>query len=230
MTPPPTAGANRPAAEDDSGVRSAVVSSTRGERQWYIVGRWQEYAGEARTNVLRIAAIGTFYAIELVNYYGLDIGPLQIPAGVDKEFHAVVTWLAIAWTMVSLGTLLFLRLQVFPAALKYATTASDLVLLTTTLMVADGPRSPLLVAYFLVIAASALRFKLSLVWFATLGSVVGYLSLAGYARWFAPERDLSVPRYQQLIFLAALTLAGIILGQVVRQVRALAEDFAARIR
>ena len=71
--------------------------------------------------------------------------------------------------MVALGTLLFLRLHVFPAALTYATTASDLVLLTTTLMVADGPRSPLLVAYFLVIAASTLRFRLSLVWFATLG-------------------------------------------------------------
>ena len=100
--------------------------------------------------MLRIAAIGTFYAIELLNYYGLEIGPLRIPVGVDKEFHVVVTCLAIAWTMVALGTLLFLRLHVFPAALKYATTAADLVLLTTTLMVADGPRSPLLVAYFLV--------------------------------------------------------------------------------
>jgi hypothetical protein len=226
----PAAGSNQPVTKTPAGLRTSIASSALGERQWFIVGRWQEYAGEARANVLRIAAIGTFYAIELVNCYGLDFGPWQISAGVDKEFHRLVTWLAVAWTMVALVALLFLRLQVFPAALKYVTTAADLALLTTTLMVADGPRSPLLVAYFLIIAAAALRFRLSLVWFATLGSIVGYLFLSGYARWFAVDRDLSVPRYQQLIILAALMLAGIILGQVVRQVRGLAEDFAARVQ
>lgn len=207
-----------------------ISASTRGQRQWFIVGRWQEYSGETRTNLLRIASIGTFYAIELANYYGIDIGPLQVPASVDQNFHMLVTALVTAWTMLALATLLLLRLQLFPPALKYATTASDLVLLTTMLMVADGPRSPLLVAYFLVIAASTLRFHLPLVWCATLGSIAGYLALLAHAQWFAGERDLSVPRYQQLIFLAALTLTGIILGQVVRQVRALADDFAARIR
>ncbi len=223
-------GTNRPVGAAGTDARPANIASARGERQWFIVGRWQEYAGEARTNVLRIAAIGIFYAIELLNYCGLEIGPLQIPAGVDEEFHTVVTGLAVAWTMVALATHLFLRWQVFPAALKYATTASDLVLLTTMLLVADGPRSPLLVAYFLVIAAATLRFRLPLVWFATLGSIVGYLGLCGYARWFAGERELTVPRYQQLMFLAALALSGVILGQVVRQVRTMAEDFAARVR
>jgi hypothetical protein len=223
------AGSNRPVTKAPADLRTSLASSALGERQWFIVGRWQEYGGEARANVLRIAAIGTFYAIELVNCYGLEWGPWQIPAGVDMEFHRQVTWLAVAWTMVALGALLFLRWQVFPAALKYVTTGADLVLLTTMLMVADGPRSPLLVAYFLIIAAAVLRFRISLVWFATLGSIIGYLCLSGYARWFAGDRDLTVPRYQQLIFIAALVLAGIILGQVVRQVRGLAEDFAARI-
>ena len=229
MTPAAT-GANRPETAEHSGVPPSVASSEVSDRQWFIVGRRQEFAGEARTNVLRIAAIGSFYAIELLNYYGLELGPLQMPASVDKEFHAVITCLAVAWTMVSLGTLLCLRLRIFPAALKYVTTASDLMLLTTTLVVAYGPRSPLVVAYFLVIAVSALRFCLSLVWFATLGSLAGYLLLAGYARWFASARDLSVPRYQQLIFLTALLLTGVILGQVVRRARAMAEEFSVRIR
>ncbi len=197
------------------------------ERQWFIIGRWQEYAGEARTNLLRIIAIASFYAIELLNYYGLAIGPVHIAAGVDEPFHAAVTWLAIAWTMVALATLLCLRMHIFPAVLKYATTAADLVLLSTVLMVADGPRSPLLVAYFLVIAASGLRFRRSLAWFATLGSIAGYLAVCGYARWYAGDRLLRVPVYQELIFITALALAGIILGQVVRWVRAMAEDFAA---
>ena len=40
---------------------------SRGDRQWFIVGRWQEYEGEGRANLLRIAGIGAFYCIELAN-------------------------------------------------------------------------------------------------------------------------------------------------------------------
>ncbi len=182
-----SADSNRPATVEPSGAGPAGASAARDERQWFIVGRWQEYAGEARTNLLRVLAIAIFYAIELVNYHGFEFGPLQIPAGVDREFHVVATWLAVAWTMTALATLLLLRLHVFPAALKYFTTGSDLVLLTTLLMVADGPRSPLVTGYFLIIAASALRFRLSLVWFATVGSMGCYLFLAGYAAGLPPS-------------------------------------------
>ncbi len=208
----------------------STANSARADRQWFIVGRWQEYAGEARANLLRIATIGSFYVIELLNYHGLDLGPLQMPATVDQQFHTVVTALAIAWTMVALGTQLCLNLRVFPSGLKYVTTGCDVVLLTTILTVADGPRSPLVVGYFLIIVLSTLRFQLRLVWCSTLGSMAGYLFLNGYARWFAgDERALSVPRYQQFIVLLALALTGIILGQVIRRVRALADEFAQRL-
>src|SRR5271168_219291 len=58
---------------------------------WYIVSRWAEYEGEALANLLRIVAIGVFYAIELVNYCGLNLGPLSVPATSDREYHATVT-------------------------------------------------------------------------------------------------------------------------------------------
>ena len=63
--------------------------------------------------------------------------------------------------------------------------AGDLVLLTAILMVADGPRSPLVVGYPLVIVLATLRLNLPLVRFATLGAAAGYLILLGYARWYA---------------------------------------------
>ena len=203
-------------------------SSASTDRQWFIVGRWQEYVGEARANLLRIAAVGAFYLIELANYHGVSLGPLEIPSTVDLEFHRVMTALAVAWTMVALATFVCLRLRIFPAALKYITTASDVILLTTVLTVADGPRSPLVAGYFLVIAVSTLRFQLRLVWCSTLGCMVGYLFLTGYARWFA-DRDLTVPRHYQLIMLLALALTGITLGQVIRRVRAMATEFAERV-
>jgi hypothetical protein len=199
------------------------------DRQWYIVRRWQEYAGEARANLLRIIGIGAFYAVELLNYRGLSLGPIDVPAGVDEQFHKTVTALAVAWLMVALGTLVCLRIHVFPPLLKYATTAADIVLLTTILLVADGARSPLVVGYFLLIVLSSLRFERRLVWCSTLGCIAGYLSVCGYARWMAADRDIGVPRYQQLIVLVALSLTGIALGQVIRRARALAEEYAARL-
>src|SRR5262245_14096278 len=87
------------------------------ERRWYIVGRRQEYEGEGRTNVLRVAAVATFYIVELANYHGLNLGPFQFPKIRDRPFHLAVTTLAVAWTMVGLAVHLCLRRQAFPAAL-----------------------------------------------------------------------------------------------------------------
>jgi hypothetical protein len=58
--------------------------------------------------------------------------------------------------------------------------------------------------------------------------MAGYLALLGYAKWFA-DRDLRVPRYHQIILLLALALTGVVLGQVIRRVRRIAEEYAARI-
>jgi hypothetical protein len=198
------------------------------DRQWYIVGRWQEYEGEGRTNLLRIAGIAAFYIVELINYHGLDLGFVEMPRIRDRPFHLAVTALAVAWTMAALAVLLCLRRHVFPAALKYLTTGGDLVLLTCVLTVAEGPRSPLVAAYFLILALAALRFSAPLVRFATAGAMAGYLVLLGYAAWFAP-RDIAVPRYHELIVLLALALTGITLEQVVRRVRAMARAYAERI-
>ena len=187
--------------------------------QWFIVGRWQEYEGESRANLLRIAGIGIFYGVEVANY----------SAGVvDRPFHQAMTALALTWAMVGLGVLFCLTQHVFPASLKFLSTAADLVLLTAILMLADGPKSPLVVAYFLLIVLATLRFSLRLIWFASLGSISSYMFLLGYAQWFT-ERDLRVARYQQAIILLALALTGIVLGQVIRRVRKIALEYAARV-
>jgi hypothetical protein len=200
------------------------------DRQWYIVGRWQEYEGEARANLLRIIAIAAFYSIELANYYGFKLGFLEMEhvEHLTKPFHQAVTALSVAWTMTGLGILLCLRLHIFPAPLKFLSTGFDIGILTAILAVGEGPKSPVIVGYFLIIALASLRLNLPLVWFATLGSMSGYLILLGHAKWFA-ARDVRVPRYHQLMFLLALALMGVILGQVIRRVRWMAEDYAKRI-
>lgn len=207
---------------------TSTPPADRFDRHLFILARWQEYEGEARANLLRIIGIGAFYIVELVNYYGLRLGFVEMPAVVDRQFHQAVTALAVVWTMLALGVLVGLRQRFFPAVLKYLTTACDLVLLTAILVLASGPQSPLVVGYFLVIVLAALRFSLPLVWFASGGAMLSYLFLCGYAKWFT-EREMRVPRYHQLIMLLALALTGIVLGQILRRMRGLLRDLAVRL-
>ena len=88
---------------------------------------------------------------------------------------------------------------------------------------------PLVLAYFLVLALAAVRFSLGLVWFATLGSMAGYMALVGLTdkSWF--DADHSVPPVTQLITVLSLALTGIVLGQVIRRMRSLAEEYSARM-
>jgi hypothetical protein len=203
------------------------------DRQWHIISRWQAYDGELRGNLLRLIAIAAFYAIHLYDYLSVK-GTLEGPPLEElRHFHKAVTVLAIAWTFVGLAILVCLKRRLFPNWLKYATAGADLLLLTSILSVADGPRSPLVAAYFLVIVVSGLRFSLPLVRCTTIGAMCGYIVLLGLAKW--PDRfgrpavDLRVPRREQLIVLLALALSGVILGQIVRRVRLMAEEFNARL-
>ncbi|MCH7687098.1 MAG: hypothetical protein IH899_10530 [Planctomycetes bacterium] len=66
---------------------------------WFIIGRWKEYEGEQRANLLRLIGIAAFYTIELINRHGLHLGFLDMPRveSVDERFHMAVTALAVAW-------------------------------------------------------------------------------------------------------------------------------------
>lgn len=197
--------------------------------QWSVVERWQEFEGESRANLLRVLGIAAFYLVELVNYHGLNLGFLEMPkvAGVDRGFHLAVTALAGAWAVTGWGVLTLLRARVFPTALKFASTGLDLAFLTAILLIADGPQSPLLAVYFLVILLSALRFNLPLVRFATAGAILSYTVLLGNAAWF--RIALRVPRYHQVTFILALTLAGIVLAQLIARIQRAAHDYAVRL-
>jgi hypothetical protein len=203
---------------------AAATSTATVDRQWYIVGRWQEYEGESRANLLRIVAIGAFYVVQLINYHFVYAGdPQQLP------FHQKATGIAVAWTMVALAVMLCLRRRMFPAALKYCSTACDLLLLTSLAASANRALSPLVLAYFVIIAMSALRFSLGLVWFSSLGAMLGYYALVGLTdkTWF--DKDHVVPPATQLITLLSLGLSGVVIGQVVRRVKAMAAEYAQRL-
>ena len=193
-----------------------MTGSENAQRQWFIAGRWQEFEGESRANLLRVAAIALFYAIELLNR-----------ANVPQVFHTAVTALAAAWVLTAWAVFLCLRRRVFPGAMKFLSTGVDLLLFTCLLLLAEGPRSPLLVGYFFILTLAALRFSVPLLRFTTAGALVSYLAVAGQAAWM--RKPLAVSLNYMLIMTVALLLCGTTLGQILRRVRDFAEDYARRL-
>jgi len=209
---------------------AVLADSASRDRQWYIVGRWQEYEGEGRANLIRILAIGLFYTVQLSHYYGfVDRGPDDPAFQQATVFHHAATTLAVAGSLASLAILLCMRRRVFPGSLKYVSSSVDILLVTCLASIGEGPKSPLVVVYFLIIAMAGLRFSLRLVWCTSIGSMLGYLALVGVKddQWFDPNHF--VEPVEQIMTLASLALTGVIIGQVIRRVRALAEDYSRRM-
>jgi hypothetical protein len=200
------------------------------DRPWFIANRWNQYQAEGRVNLIRLGAVVLFYLVEVVRHYGVPFDWLELPSAGpnDAPFHWAVAALCALWVVCATGLAWMLRERFFPRWLPYASTAADLALLTAILTLGHGPKSPLLAAYFVVLALACLRLDLWLLWFAGGGVAVGYLFLLGYARFYAPERELSVPRFHEALFLLALTMTAVVLGQLIRRVRGLAAEYAQR--
>jgi hypothetical protein len=193
--------------------------------RWAGARRIEEWAGETRVNLFRLAAVLVFYAHHLYNvYFGDD-------PSVAGPFHLAVTALVLAWSGEVVALYLCLARRWVPPWLKYAVTAADIVLVTALLMVVahvgGDARTWLAALYVLVIAAAPLRLSLPLVYVATLGSMAAYGFFLGYVKYqLALER---ISRPNQVIFALVLGATGILAGQMVRQARRLSAGYPVTI-
>ena len=206
------------------------MSSDTADRHWFIVTRWQQLEAEARVNRIRILAILFFYLVELANYYGFSLGPVQWPAlaEVTQSDHRAVTALVVLWLTISVALFLCRQRRFFPRWLIYISVALDLVLLTAVILLRGGPSSSLVFAYFVLLALAATRFNLVLVRFATALAGLCFLYVLGAARWFSMGDP--IPRREQIIIVLSLVFTGIVLGQLVRLARKASESYALRSR
>ena len=192
-------------------------------KSWHIASRWQEFEGEMRATLLRSFLVVLFYSVQLVHFLSLD----QI-ADSDRVFHRQVTLAAVAWLFLSLAIVIALKGGFMPPLLKYVTTAIDLALVTLLAWLGHGSTSPLVVALFLVLVLSAIRFRIGLIWFASLGAMICYLILVASTdkTWF--DSDHTTPILTQAITLCSLGATGVVLGQIVRASRTMASAFLSR--
>jgi len=82
---------------------------------------------------------------------------------------------------------------------------------------AGGPRSTVLLGYLLLVAGSALRFHIGLVWLVTGLSMAGYGCVVADAVWHRPP--LAPPSGAVLPFVLSLGVTGLIVHLMLRRMR-----------
>jgi serine/threonine-protein kinase len=134
------------------------------------------------------------------------------------DFHLFATGLTLTWAA---GAIFFQWLANRPRWSTVATfgwVALDVLMATIMMARGQGPRSALLVGYPLLIVGTALRFRISLLWFVTALCIVGYLSLVAEAAWRRPRLALGIT--DSMVFVIALLILGFLQHQFLRRLRA----------
>jgi hypothetical protein len=201
--------------------------------RWEDARRLEAWAGEVRVNLIRTAALVAFYGYHLLNLYVFTPSLRE-----QAAYNSAVTVVVLGWTVAIIALHLCLSRRIVPPALKYVSVCWDLSLITALLIASpDGPKSPLILLYFVVVASSPLRLSLPLVWTATFGALGAALLQLGHyvfvrvgaSDYYARPPEDRIDRTWEVLFFFALGATGLLAGQYVRQVRRLVEGYSVTV-
>jgi hypothetical protein len=167
--------------------------------------RREAWAADRRSNVIRLAAVGVFTVNEFINYHLLKV--------VDLRFHVGSLLIAGIWVLCTGLFTILLREHIWPRAISYVIVSTDVLLLTWLLLLADGPKSPLVVLYFLVIALSGTRVDPKVCLYTGAAAAFGYGAVLEFTKRQKPE--FLVPPYHAVIVALALLLMGMVMAHLV---------------
>jgi hypothetical protein len=190
---------------------------------WHATQRIESWAGEVRVNMIRMIGIALFYGRHF-----FDV--MLNPGAVDQAYHHRVTAVAVIWAVAAMALhWLLVRRRYCPPTLHYATIAFDAFMIALLCTIAGGPRTPLMLLFFPLIAMAPLRLSLPVVYASTVAAAGGYLIVVAYYAWYeiGIERyystpHLRIPRSEQAIYVLAMIVTGLLAGQMVRQARRIA--------
>jgi serine/threonine-protein kinase len=181
-----------------------------------LLGRLDRWARLRPALAATLVALVFFYLNHLV----------LLGLGTEDEggaFHWFVTGVVAAWAAGAAGFQWLITRGRRATAGTFGWAAFEVLMLTVFLLRGDGPRSPMLLGYLLLIAGTALRLRTGLIWFVTGLSLVSYFGLLLDAAWRRPAFQAE-PKWR-LVFVLSLCILGLMQYLVLRRMRsALAGD------
>jgi serine/threonine-protein kinase len=165
----------------------------------------------------RPALAATLIALTAIYLNHLVLMALGAP-NEGGDFHWFATGLTVVWASGAVAFQWLVTSSRWSVPATFGWAAMDVLMATLMMARGQGPRSALLIGYPLLIVGTALRFRISLLWFVTGLCVAGYLSLVGEAAWRRP--DLAVGITNWMMFTLGLLILGFLQHQFLRRLRA----------
>lgn len=181
---------------------------------WPILRRW---ARREPSLVSRLSAMAICVSVLQIDLF--------LRENYDPRFYQRIMALLGLGAVASLSFQGLLKREKWSDLSRYAWATADVVLFTTLVMTIKGLASPIVVGYFIIVAASGLWFRERLVGYTTALSVAGYAALV--ANEAVREKALTIPHLHAL-FMALLAVSGLIIGYQVKRVRALSQYYEHR--
>jgi serine/threonine-protein kinase len=175
-----------------------------------LLGRFDRWARRRPALAATWLALTVFYLNHLLL---VNLGT----AVEDGPYNWFVTGLLGVWALGAAGFQWLASQPRWRQAATFAWAAFDVLMLTLLLLRGRGPHSTLVPTYLLLIAATALRLRLALVWFVTGLCLLSYLGLVAEAAWRRPE--LLPDRTAGIIFALSMLIQGLVQHLLLRRVR-----------
>ncbi len=133
------------------------------------------------------------------------------------DFHWFATGITFGWAAGAVAFQWLVTRSRWTEAATFGWAALDVVMTTLMMARGQGPHSALLIGYPLLIVGTALRFRISLLWFVTGLCITGYLGMVAEAALRRPHLAVGVKDW--MIFTLGLLILGFLQHQFLRRLR-----------
>jgi serine/threonine-protein kinase len=192
-------------------------------------GLWQKLRRWTRREPELVSRVGGLSIVALLTEFNYQFAVQKAVTRV----HYSLQFTLLLWAISALLFGLFLRKGWRSDVVRLLWASADLVFLTVALMLLDREESKLLIGYPLLIAASGLWFRVSLVWYTTGLAVACFLLLHFTVAYSWTESGLTrttADSQYPNIYVACLLLTGFVVARQLKRTIALTQYYENRQR
>jgi eukaryotic-like serine/threonine-protein kinase len=178
---------------------------------------WRSFVHWTRREAALASHVGALLLLSLViqaNYH--------LSRNVDLALHINVLLLLGIWILLSFVYQALLRHQIKPTKVACVWIATDVLIFSLVLMTRGADTGPLIIGYPVLVAISGLWFQTAVIWFATIATEIGLLSLLPY--WHGWDYLKENPHHPILVAIMIAVL-GLVMVYQIERVRSLSRFY-----